>query len=87
MAFPFRRILTAIDFDENSMASVDLAAQFARHNDGTVFLLYVVPMLIPPAGMPVERGFYNAQEDVAKEKLQATRVNACTASNTNCSRI
>jgi hypothetical protein len=30
MAFPFRRILTAIDFDENSMVAVDLTAQFAR---------------------------------------------------------
>ena len=71
MAFPFTRILAAIDFDENSMVAVDLAAQLARHNDGTVFLLYVVPMLIPPAGMPVERGFYNVQEEDAKEKLRA----------------
>jgi acetoin utilization protein AcuB len=70
MAFPFKRILTAVDFDENSTAAVDLAAQFARQNDGTVFLLHVVPMIIPPAGMPVEQGFYRAQEDLATEKLK-----------------
>lgn len=71
MAFPFKRILTAIDFDENLMVAVDLAAQFARQNDGTVFLLHVVPMIIPPVGMPVEQGFYKAEEDLAKDKLKS----------------
>ena len=28
-------------------------------------------MMVPPAGMPVEQGFYNLQEDVAKGKLKA----------------
>jgi nucleotide-binding universal stress UspA family protein len=60
MAFPFMRILTAVDFDENSTKAVDLAAQFARQNDATVFLLHVVPMMIPPGAMPVEQDFYRA---------------------------
>jgi nucleotide-binding universal stress UspA family protein/predicted transcriptional regulator len=71
MAFPFKRILTAIDFDENLMVAVDLAAQFARQNDGMVFLLHVVPMITPPAGMPVEQGFYKAEENLAKDKLKS----------------
>jgi nucleotide-binding universal stress UspA family protein len=70
MAFPYRRILSPVDFDENSMAALDVAVQMARQNDGTVFLLHVVPVIIPPTGMPVYVDLYKGQEDTAKEKLR-----------------
>jgi nucleotide-binding universal stress UspA family protein/predicted transcriptional regulator len=71
MAFPYRRILNPVDFDENSMAATETAAQFARQNDGTVFLLHVTPIVIQPERMPVYVDIYKGQEDVAREKLRA----------------
>jgi nucleotide-binding universal stress UspA family protein/predicted transcriptional regulator len=69
MAFPFRRILSPVDFDENSLAALAVAAQVAAESQGTIFLLHVVPMIIPPAGMPLYVDVYKDQEKVAKEKL------------------
>jgi nucleotide-binding universal stress UspA family protein/CBS domain-containing protein len=70
MPFPYRRILCPIDFDESSMSALDCAAQFARANDGTVYVFHVVPMVIPPTGMPVYVDLYKGQEDTARSKLQ-----------------
>jgi nucleotide-binding universal stress UspA family protein len=55
MSFPFRRILCPVDFDDNSLAALEVAAQIARQNDGTVLLFHVVPMMIAPTAMPVWR--------------------------------
>jgi nucleotide-binding universal stress UspA family protein len=62
--------LSPIDFDENSMAALDAAVQVARQNDGTVLLLHVVPLIIPPTGMPVYVDLYKGQEDTAREKIR-----------------
>jgi nucleotide-binding universal stress UspA family protein len=70
MSFPFRRILSPVDFDDNSLAAVEVAAQIARQNDGTVLLFHVVPMMIPPTGMPMYVDIYKDQEGMAKEKLR-----------------
>lgn len=69
MAFPFRRILCPVDFDDNSMQALDTAANFARENDGTVFVLHVVPMILAPTGMPVYVDLYRGQEEAARAKL------------------
>ena len=52
MAFPYRRILNPVDFEENSIRAVEVAAEFARQNDGTVILLYVVPTFVQPTELP-----------------------------------
>jgi len=39
----FLRILSPVDFHENSLAALEYAAQFARQNDATVYLLHVIP--------------------------------------------
>lgn len=70
MSYPFRRILSAIDFDDNSLAALDIAAQIARDNGGTVLLLHVVPMIVPATGMPVYVDIYKGQEEAAREKLK-----------------
>lgn len=70
MSFPFRRILSPVDFDDNSFAALEVAAQMARENDGTVILFHVVPMIIPPTGMPIYVDIYKGQEETAKEKLR-----------------
>ncbi|MGH7813735.1 MAG: universal stress protein [Candidatus Binataceae bacterium] len=69
MAFPFRKILCPIDFDDNSMAALDAAANLSRQNDGAVFVLHVVPMIIPPAGMPAYVDLFKGQEEAAHAKL------------------
>ena len=69
MAYPFRRILCPVDFDDNSMQALDTAADFARENNGTVFVLHVVPMILAPTGMPVYVDLYKGQEETARAKL------------------
>ena len=70
MAFPYRRILNPVDFEENSIRAVEVAAEFARQNDGTVVLLYVVPTFVQPAELPTYVQAYKAEENVAREKLE-----------------
>ena len=53
MSYPFRRVLCPVDFDDSSMAALEVGAQIARQNDGSVLLFHVVPMIISPTGMPV----------------------------------
>jgi nucleotide-binding universal stress UspA family protein len=70
MSFPFRRILSPIDFDDNSLAALEVAAQMARQEDRTGLLFHVVPMVVAPTGMPVCVDIYKDQEELAKEKLR-----------------
>ena len=58
MTFPFRNILCPVDFDESSMYALEMAADIARQNDGTMFVLHIVTMVAPPAGMPVYAQVY-----------------------------
>jgi len=70
MAFPYRRILSPIEFDETSYAALDAAARVATENDGAVLLLHVVPMVVLPTGMPNYVDVYKEQEKVALDKLK-----------------
>jgi nucleotide-binding universal stress UspA family protein/predicted transcriptional regulator len=70
MAFPFRRILCPVDFDDSSMYALETAANLCRQNDGTIFLLHVVPMIILPTGAPVYVDLYKGQEEVALKSLE-----------------
>jgi nucleotide-binding universal stress UspA family protein len=70
MAFPFKQVLCPIDFDENAVNALTLAAQMARQTDGTVLVLHVVPMILPPAAMPVYVDLYKEQGKVAAARLQ-----------------
>ena len=79
MAFPYRRILNPIDFDENSMKAVEVAAGFARQNDGTVILLHVIPAFpIPPGPLhDTTSGLstHTIAEAEARTKLEETARN------------
>jgi universal stress protein A len=68
--FPYRRILSPIDFDERSSRVVEVAAEFARQNDGIVFLLYVIPGLVQPTELATYIPEHRAEKDVAREKLE-----------------
>jgi nucleotide-binding universal stress UspA family protein/predicted transcriptional regulator len=69
MAQLFSRILCPVDFDDNSMKALDTAVDLARENNGTVFVLHVVPLIIPPTGMPVYVDLYKDQEETARTRL------------------
>ncbi len=69
MAPQFRKILCPVDFDDNSIQALDTAANIARENNGTVFVLHVVPMIIEPTGMPLYVDLYKGQEETARAKL------------------
>ena len=46
MAFPYKTILCPVDFDENSLASLDAAIELANHFGSSIILLYVLPMIL-----------------------------------------
>lgn len=49
----FRRILCPVDFDPNSFHALDVASKLARQNDGTLYLLQVVPLPVAAIGQPL----------------------------------
>jgi nucleotide-binding universal stress UspA family protein/predicted transcriptional regulator len=75
MAFPFRNILCPVDFDDRSLAALDLASDIARQNDGTLFILHVTPLVIPPAAMPLYADFFREEDargrlgEIARKRL------------------
>lgn len=71
MAFPYRRILAPIEFDETAPAVLDAAVRIAAETGGTVFLVHVVPMVVAPTGMPNYVDIYKDQEKIAQQKLAA----------------
>jgi nucleotide-binding universal stress UspA family protein len=77
MSRVFLRILSPVDFHENSLAALEYAAQFARQYDATVYLLHVIPTdelhLHREVYRPTEGGGADIRwaEKVSKENLQA----------------
>jgi nucleotide-binding universal stress UspA family protein/predicted transcriptional regulator len=72
MPFPFRNILCPVDFDHSSPTMLDFAAGVARQNDGTLFVLHVVPMILAPSGWgaPIYGiDIYKTQEETAHTRL------------------
>jgi len=54
MAPLFKRILCPIDFDDNSMAALDFAAELARERSATLYIIHVVRAPFQPSEVPVE---------------------------------
>jgi len=71
MAQLFRRILSPIDFDENSLIALDFASKLAAHHKATLYLTHVVPFPVAPAapGGPVP-GSFPLLEPEAKARLE-----------------
>ena len=69
MAYPFKKILCPIDFDDNSVAALDTAAEMARQFDATIEVLHVVPIIVQPGGSPIYVDVYTAEEEASKAKL------------------
>ena len=71
MAFPYRRILAPVEFDETAPAVLDAAVRIASENGGTVFPMHVVPLVVAPTGMPNYVDIYKDQEKIARQKLES----------------
>jgi universal stress protein A len=48
MAYPFKAILSPVQFDDNSMAALTVAKALALTYGATVHVLYVVPIILVP---------------------------------------
>jgi len=70
MSLPYRKILCPVDFDDNSIAALQTAAELARHFDATVYVLHTVLMIMPATSMPVYVDLYKAQEETARNNLE-----------------
>ncbi len=71
MAFPFKRLLAPVDFDSSSMKALELAAKLAKQNDGTIFILHIVPVDMDVSGMPQYVDLIKRQESLDRDKLTA----------------
>ena len=71
MAFPYRRILAPVEFDDTAHAVLEAAIRIAAKNGGTVFLMHVVPMVVAPTGMSNYVDLYKDQEKIAREELES----------------
>jgi nucleotide-binding universal stress UspA family protein len=77
MAQQFTTILCPVDFDDNSMAALEVAANLARKGGGRLVALHVVPVDLPPTRKVdldfleiKEKGAQQWLEGVAREHLQ-----------------
>ena len=71
MAFPFKKILAPVDFDSSSLKALELAANVAKQNGATVFILHIVPVDMNVSGMPQYVDLIKRQESLDREKLTA----------------
>ncbi len=69
MAFPFKRILAPVDFDESSLSALELAAKIATQNDGEVFVVHIVPVDMDVSGMPQYVDLIKRQENIDRDRL------------------
>jgi universal stress protein A len=67
MAFPYRKVLAPIDFNDHALSALEVAKSIAQANDGSVTLLYVVPMDEPIGGKMYEDDFkLQAEKDAIR---------------------
>ena len=70
MAHTFRKILCPIDFDDNSMAALEIACKVALQNDASLCLMHVVDVPAHSTELPPEAlKPYPVWEQEAKLKL------------------
>jgi nucleotide-binding universal stress UspA family protein len=80
MAFPYKTILCPVDFDENSLASLDAAIELAQHFDSNIILLYVLPLILTygeasPAALmeDQDKDAHAKLADIAEQKLSGVK--------------
>jgi universal stress protein A len=70
---PFSKILCPVDFDQNSLGAVSVAADLARERNATLHLLHVLPLAIKEAFSfgEIESEARTKLERVGHQKLKA----------------
>jgi nucleotide-binding universal stress UspA family protein len=69
MAFPYRKILCPIDFDENSINALEKAIEIARHFKAAVVLIHAVPLVAQFGEVPLPVDLYQDQQKAALARL------------------
>jgi nucleotide-binding universal stress UspA family protein len=46
MAFPYRKILCPIDFDDNSLNALERGAEISRQMNSKLAVLHVIPIVV-----------------------------------------
>jgi len=69
MTQSFPTILCPVDFDENSMAALEVAAKVARQGPSRLVVLHVVPVDVPPK-YKADLDFLEVKETGARQWLQ-----------------
>jgi nucleotide-binding universal stress UspA family protein len=70
MSYPFKKILSPLQFDDPEFVALGLSTQIAKDTGGTVYLLHVVPIL-PALGEPETGVTVHARaEDEARRRME-----------------
>jgi nucleotide-binding universal stress UspA family protein len=69
MGFPYSKVLCPIDFDANSLTALDEAIKIARHFKAAIFLVHVVPLIVPFGEVPIPPELYEKQLKDAKAQM------------------
>jgi universal stress protein family protein len=80
-AFPYRKILGPIDFDDNSLDALERAAEITLHMNSKLAVLHVIVIVVATGDLPPARSLYEYQRkaadaklaDIGKEKLAGTQ--------------
>jgi nucleotide-binding universal stress UspA family protein len=70
MAYPFRVILSPLQFDEHSVAAMTLAKEMAERNNATIYLLHVVPTLPALGEAAISEHVDSVEEDKARKMME-----------------
>jgi nucleotide-binding universal stress UspA family protein len=70
MAYPFRVILSPVQFDEHSVAAMTLAKEMAERNGATIYLLHMVPTLPALGEASISEHVGSAEESKARAMLE-----------------
>jgi len=68
-SFPFQKILCPVEFDPSASAVLELAARVAATNGGRVYVLHVVPLVVP-TGRPDYVEAYQREEAAVRTELR-----------------
>jgi len=69
MAKFFKKILCPVDFDDNSMAALDTAAELARDNDAILYVMHVIFAPVTTPALPLEP-YASASTEPTKLRLE-----------------
>ena len=73
MRIPLKTILCPVDFEQNSIAALEIAVKLAERDGATVCVMHVAARPIAPAPLEFPRGWENAAE-ARLEKIVAEHI-------------